>query len=501
MSVKFCGKCGAQLKEGAKFCPKCGWKVPLVQEKKVEIFKEPEEKEETQNLESEIPKEKESTQDLENKELQKSKEQFSPSKQEEQVQTPIQRENIPPVGIPPKRVSPDRIPSEKVPINQTPPGRIPPNQMQSPPPREFNPYGKSANVKGSFYGEQNKKAGRKTGIIVTIVLASIVIVVMIILLIMTLKGRSNPDNFESSNNTFEGEQVIGENQESQGVEGISGEWDFETIIENVNGEDAESYKDIIGETSFSSLTIDEDTQQISILEEMSGIEIPMSFEKNGNKIVFGYTVEENSAEYTGKLSKTKDGQIIEGSWESVTKNEGQDIQMQGVFRAEKYNPAIPKDIIAKAVSATAEELEGTYEGTLIYTEMDNLDKAPSEDMPPEEVEMLLSLKDQPLDCKVLVESGYVEVYASAPDLGEGEIAGDIEIENFQEGVFQDTIIEAGREGESAKKATMIREMVILDKDGTKGIFGIIRMKALLTNGEEMSIKIEFDTRYKGPIEE
>lgn len=42
MSVKFCGKCGSGLKEGAKFCPKCGWQVPIIPEGPNKTISKPE---------------------------------------------------------------------------------------------------------------------------------------------------------------------------------------------------------------------------------------------------------------------------------------------------------------------------------------------------------------------------------------------------------------------------------------------------------------------------
>lgn len=323
---------------------------------------------------------------------------------------------------------------------------------------------------------------------------------MSFLLIKTLKERADNGALEPTNNVSQ-DGKVDSNQKNQGSEGINGVWALEVITEKVNGKDSESYKDILGKSTFSDLTINEQEKIVTIVEKNSGLEMPMPLEVNGKKIVFGFTLEENSTEYTGKLSKSKDGQTIEGNWKSKAKNEDQDVQMEGTFRAEKFNPLIPKAMLAKAVSMTSEELQGIYKGTLTYKEFKNMDKAPEKEMPPEEVKMLLDLKDKPLECRIVVEDGDIEVFARIPNLGEGTMLEDIEVESFKDGVLMDVLTDEGDEEYGISSGTIVREMVTLEKSDSKSIFGIAQMNIFLASGDKMSMKFEFDTLYDGPLEE
>lgn len=458
MSAKFCGKCGNELKEGAKFCPKCGWKVPSIQEGKKEVFNEPEEIKTTQNIET-------------GKEQQR-EDHFSPNKQEEKIQSPIQEE------------------------------RVPPKRSQPPSSKEFNPYGKSPNVKSPFYGEQNKKAGRKTGIIVTIALSSIVIIVMTFLLITTLKGRSNGGQQGSTNNTVGGAGVTEVNGDNSATEGINGEWIIELMTDSarVNGKDSTRYKEYMEKGGHSGLSIDTGAGLATLMNEKLGVGTPMTLEQKGDQISFGAEAEGSRAEYVGTLSQNNGVPIIEGTWKSSADNSIEKIEMEGRFVAEKLNPLIPEELLSQAVSISGEELQGIYKGSFTYTKFINLDKAPDALIPKKEAKRLLDLKDQSLDCKIEVEEGEMEVFATVPELGEFKMV-DIDLENLQEGILKDMKTEAGDEEEGTKRAAIRTEVVTLKEGGNNRIFGVFQISAKFLNGEDLIVQSEFDGMYEGPVAE
>ena len=229
----------------------------------------------------------------------------------------------------------------------------------------------------------------------------------------------------------------------------------------------------------------------NLVEEYTGIELPLPCEQKADQVTIGSADGENNAFYKGTISSIGQDMEINGSWQSSADSEN--MLIKGSFKAVKAIPLISSDIIGSAANITLEDLrsEGMptmYQGSLTWQKIQNIDKLPQENAPEKMKQLLKDIEGRELECIAELKSNYMDVRF----IYEGN---ELELERFyledmHSGVLETFLVEDdtvfGLDG------FMRTQIVVTDNEGIYRIYGASQVNGMLPDGDYFITLINFE---------
>ncbi len=446
--AKFCGQCGSPMKPGAKFCGQCGWQ-PI----------EPEADRPKAAVEPVVPPQTEH-------EVEAPAAKATPAPREE--------EKSPPRG--PKEQTSLPRPSKKTPI---------PNRRPGPP--------ASANAFKEFsrdFGKEppQKKKGRGKGVLLGFL--GVILLLVVVALISTFGFDFNAPSLPDVSLPSIGGGGID-------AERVSGNWntEFTTIKITLDGKTDPSFNVGIGRSTSANV-------QLALAENgegsarISGASLGYDFDQGypakleGDQLTIEMEEDESGTSllYEATITEEKDHLALEGDYRVTYQDaySGSVWEMQGIWTGTLSEVEVSESISREGVMSeiTMEALNGTYSGTLMYTEITNME-ALAADISEEEKDKIRQVIGEETTATAVIENGEFELTMLL--LGSEETLDGLPPLMLEEGVLTMSMSE---EMEGAM-ATFALEAVVKEHPAGPMIDGQFEFGLPTPSGEKVMMYVVF----------
>lgn len=458
MNVKFCGQCGASIPDGSDFCISCGWRVggPV------------------QSAGGQQP-------------AYNQQKPYNP----QQGYIPPQPQGQQPFGQQQINQAFGQGPPQGG--YQQPHGKVPPQLGYQ------QPYGQQPGFHS--YQQGARPAGRKKGCSGCMV--AVVVLFAVVFGVFFLGGKLLSPLFDKLGVE---KPEIGLPSLGGGVSAkdMSGPYsnEFETLSATLNGKTDANYAMMIGKktTMDSTITMTDDKNGTMKFSGSSyGVEInsALPITVKGDQLEVNYVDPASNAKmaYKGKVSK-KDGLVsITGTYETSYTDQASNsvIAISGKWIANSSKGVVSKSLDTGNAKkdVTIDQMQGVWNGKLIYSKIENLDQMP--DVTEKDKEMARNIIGKSMDLKMTFEGDKLILTMANPNGGSDDM-DDLPPINLSDGVFTTALTMNEKDG----TGRMNLSGVVYDEGGQMKIKAQMNMDMAFVNNKTLKVIVDMETAKAGP---